>query len=188
MTICISCAMQTVSLLALESVMSNMCLDCVQYLNLAWDSSRLHCTGFFKGVGKGVVGAIAQPISGGLDFASSAFEGIDATKDQLIGRPRAGTTNRRLRLPRAIGGDGKVTAFICSDGSEKEVLPSFTFISSKLHESAVIQDSCSCLLWTLHVSTQLCMQVCCIKTGARSGAAFARDAILVTVSQVLALF
>ncbi len=72
-------------------------------------------------MGKGVVGAIAQPISGGLDFASSAFEGIDATKDQLIGRPRAGTTNRRLRLPRAIGGDGKVTAFLGSDGTEKEV-------------------------------------------------------------------
>ncbi len=67
------------------------------------------------------MGAIAQPISGGLDFASSAFEGIDATKDQLIGRPRAGTTNRRLRLPRAIGGDGKVTAFLGSDGTEKEV-------------------------------------------------------------------
>ncbi|DBA67777.1 TPA: hypothetical protein ACH3X2_001211 [Trebouxia sp. C0005] len=60
--------------------------------------------GFFKGVGKGVVGAIAQPISGGLDFASSAFQGIDATKDQLIGRPQAGTIYRRLRLPQAIGG------------------------------------------------------------------------------------
>ena len=67
------------------------------------------------------MGAIAQPISGGLDFASSAFEGIDATKDQLIGHPRAGTTNGRLRLPRAIGGDGKVTAFLGSDGTEKEV-------------------------------------------------------------------
>ncbi len=68
-----------------------------------------------------MVGAIAQPISGGLDFASSAFEGIDATKDQLIGRPRAGTTSRRLRLARAIGGDGKVTAFLGSDATEKEV-------------------------------------------------------------------
>ncbi|DBA67772.1 TPA: hypothetical protein ACH3X2_001206 [Trebouxia sp. C0005] len=75
--------------------------------------------GFFKGVGRGVIGAIAQPIGGGLDFASSAFEGIDATKDQLIGRPRAGTTNRRLRLLRAIGGDGKVTAFLGSDATEK---------------------------------------------------------------------
>ena len=67
------------------------------------------------------MGAIAQPISGGVDFASSGFEGIDATKDQLIGRPRAGTTNRCLRLPRAIGGDGKVTAFLRSNGTEKEV-------------------------------------------------------------------
>lgn len=81
----------------------------------------MHAAGFFKGVGKGVIGAVAQPTSGVLDFASSAFEGIDATKDQLIGRPRAGTTNNRLRLPRAIGGDGKVTAFIGSDGTEKEV-------------------------------------------------------------------
>ncbi len=64
---------------------------------------------------------LAQPISGGLDFASSAFEGTDATKDQLIGRPQAGTTNRRLRLPRTIGGDGKVTAFLGSDATEKEV-------------------------------------------------------------------
>ena len=78
-------------------------------------------TGFLEGVGKGVVGAIAQAISGDLDFASSAFEGIDATKDLLIGRPRAGVNNRRLRLPRAVGGDGKVTAFIGSDGTEKEV-------------------------------------------------------------------
>ena len=68
-----------------------------------------------------MAGAIAQPISGGLDFAPSAFEGIDATKDQLIGRPRAGTTNRRLKLPRAIGGDGKVAAFLGRDGTEKEV-------------------------------------------------------------------
>ena len=92
--------------------------------------------GFFKGVGKGFVGAIAQPISGGLDFASSAFEGIDATKDQLIGRPRAGTANRRLRLPRAIGGDGKVTAFIGSDGTEKEVIPIalHAYFSKSLYE------------------------------------------------------
>lgn len=92
------------------------------YMTFLCLSGIVHDAGFLKGVGKGVVGAIAQPISGGLDFASSAFEGIDATKDQLIGRPRAGTANRRLRLPRAIGGDGKVTAFIGSDGTEKEVM------------------------------------------------------------------
>ena len=83
-------------------------------------------------MGKGVVGAIAQPISGGLDFASSAFEGIDASKDQLIGRPRAGSTNRRLRLPRAIGGDGKVTALLGSDGTEKEV-GHFSMTTPHLH-------------------------------------------------------
>ena len=89
--------------------------------------------GFFKGVGKGVIGAVAQPLSGGLDFASSAFEGIDATKDQLIGRPRAGMTNRRLRLPRAIGGDGKVTAFIGTDGTEKQVRKHITQLRCQSH-------------------------------------------------------
>ena len=79
-----------------------------------------------------MVGAIAQPISGGLDFASSAFEGIDASKNQLIGRPRAGSTNRRLRLPRAIGGDGKVTALLGSDGTEKEV-GHFSMTAPHLH-------------------------------------------------------
>ena len=85
------------------------------------------------------MGAIAQPISGGLDFASSAFEGIDATKDQLIGRPRAGTANRRLRLPRAIGGDGKVTAFIGTDGTEKEVTYCISTVSHAccMHVSTV---------------------------------------------------
>ena len=36
----------------------------------------MHAAGFFKGVGKGVIGAVAQPTSVVLDFASSAFEAI----------------------------------------------------------------------------------------------------------------
>lgn len=32
--------------------------------------------GFFKGMGKGLVGVIARPMSGVVDFASSTLEGI----------------------------------------------------------------------------------------------------------------
>ena len=106
-------------------------------------------------MGKGVVGAIAQPISGGLDFASSAFEGIDATKDQLIGRPRAGTTNRRLRLPRAIGGDGKVTAFLGSDATENEV----GHLSMTMpHPHKTYKTTMTCSL-TCAIASQTCQ--CC---------------------------
>lgn len=32
--------------------------------------------GFFKGVGKGLVGAVARPTGGIIDMASSTFQGI----------------------------------------------------------------------------------------------------------------
>ncbi len=74
-----------------------------------------------KGIGKGLVGAVAQPVSGGLDLFSSAFEGLDASKDQLLGKPRASILLRRKRLPRVVGGDGKLQPFV-RDGSERQVL------------------------------------------------------------------
>lgn len=32
--------------------------------------------GFFKGVGKGLVGAVARPVGGVVDMAANTFEGI----------------------------------------------------------------------------------------------------------------
>ena len=32
--------------------------------------------GFFKGVGKGLVGVVTRPASGVVDFAASSFEGV----------------------------------------------------------------------------------------------------------------
>lgn len=75
-----------------------------------------------KGLGQGLVGAAAQPVSGALDFMSSAFEGIDASSNTILGklssRPRAA---RRRRLPRAIGGDRKLQPFVRSDGTDTQV-------------------------------------------------------------------
>lgn len=73
-----------------------------------------------QGVGKGLVGAVAAPVSGGLDLFSSAVEGLDATKASLLGKPRAGVLLGRHRLPRVIGGDFKLKPFI-QHGSEQEV-------------------------------------------------------------------
>ncbi len=77
--------------------------------------------GFVKGLGQGLVGAAAQPVSGALDFMSSAFEGIDASSNTILGRlsnrPRA---MRRRRLPRAIGGDRKLLPFVRSQRTDQQ--------------------------------------------------------------------
>ncbi|KAI1239929.1 hypothetical protein IHE44_0011368 [Lamprotornis superbus] len=57
--------------------------------------------GFFKGVGKGLVGAVARPTGGIIDMASSTFQGIkkaaDSSEDVIS-----------LRPPRFFGEDGKI--------------------------------------------------------------------------------
>ncbi|KAK9864527.1 hypothetical protein WJX84_002714 [Apatococcus fuscideae] len=76
--------------------------------------------GFVQGVGRGIIGAAAQPVSGAFEFMSSTFEGIDAVKDQLVGRIKPSDLYKRNRLPRAIGGDGRLQPFSRSDGSERQ--------------------------------------------------------------------
>ena len=76
--------------------------------------------GLITGLGKGIVGAVAQPVSGGLDFVSSTIEGFDATSNSLLGRSRPQAA-KRVRLPRAIGGDHKLLPFIRSDATESQV-------------------------------------------------------------------
>lgn len=80
-----------------------------------------HLAGFFSGVRKGLVGAVANPVSGTLEAFSSTFEGIDATKSSLLGRSRPQEAVRH-RLPRAIGGDHKLLPFKRPPhGSEQQV-------------------------------------------------------------------
>ncbi|CAG2221758.1 VPS13A_C [Mytilus edulis] len=54
--------------------------------------------GFFKGLGKGLVGVVTRPTSGVIDFASSSFEGIKRIADMSV-------EVRRLRNPRIFSGD-----------------------------------------------------------------------------------
>lgn len=87
--------------------------------------------GFVKGLGQGLVGAAAQPVSGALDFMSSAFEGIDASSNTILGRlsnrPRA---LKRRRLPRAIGGDRKLLPAVRSDGTDTQASSTLGFHGS----------------------------------------------------------
>ncbi|KAJ8307904.1 hypothetical protein KUTeg_014551 [Tegillarca granosa] len=54
--------------------------------------------GFFKGVGKGLVGVVTRPTSGVIDFASSSFEGIRRIAEMS-------DEVRRLRPPRRFHAD-----------------------------------------------------------------------------------
>ncbi|KAL2613699.1 hypothetical protein R1flu_025391 [Riccia fluitans] len=61
--------------------------------------------GFVQGVGKGVIGAAIQPMSGMLDFLSRTTEGANATRMKLTAAITFEEVLVRRRLPRVIGGD-----------------------------------------------------------------------------------
>ena len=61
--------------------------------------------GFVQGVGKGLIGAAAQPVSGVLDLLSKTTEGANAVKMKLASALTSEEQLTRRRLARAIGGD-----------------------------------------------------------------------------------
>uniref|UniRef100_A0A1D1XLD7 Vacuolar protein sorting-associated protein 13C n=2 Tax=Anthurium amnicola TaxID=1678845 RepID=A0A1D1XLD7_9ARAE len=61
--------------------------------------------GFVQGVGKGIIGAAAQPVSGVLDLLSKTTEGANAVKMKLASALTSEEQLLRRRLSRAIGGD-----------------------------------------------------------------------------------
>uniref|UniRef100_U3IBJ7 Vacuolar protein sorting 13 homolog A n=1 Tax=Anas platyrhynchos platyrhynchos TaxID=8840 RepID=U3IBJ7_ANAPP len=71
--------------------------------------------GFFKGVGKGLVGAVARPTGGIIDMASSTFQGIkkvaDSSEDVVS-----------LRPPRFFGEDGVIRPYRLRDGTGSQML------------------------------------------------------------------
>eukprot|EP00887_Chlorella_sp_A99_P001951 scaffold18.g1951.t1 len=61
--------------------------------------------GAVKGAAMGILGAVANPVSGMLDALSATAEGFDAS----FGKPReAALVLERRRLPRVVGGDGRL--------------------------------------------------------------------------------
>ncbi|XP_011373804.1 vacuolar protein sorting-associated protein 13A [Pteropus vampyrus] len=72
-------------------------------------------TGFFKGVGKGLVGAVARPTGGIIDMASSTFQGIKRateTSDEV----------ESLRPPRFFNEDGVIRPYRLRDGTGNQML------------------------------------------------------------------
>ncbi|GAB2300237.1 hypothetical protein Dimus_034275 [Dionaea muscipula] len=61
--------------------------------------------GFVQGVGKGIIGAAAQPVSGVLDLLSKTTEGANAMRMKILAALTSEEQLLRRRLPRAICGD-----------------------------------------------------------------------------------
>jgi vacuolar protein sorting-associated protein 13A/C len=62
--------------------------------------------GFFKGIGRGIVGAVTKPVVGVFDMASNVTEGIKNSAASFHGH-----ILERSRLPRHIGRDGIIRPF-----------------------------------------------------------------------------
>ncbi|KAJ7980442.1 calcium-dependent lipid-binding family protein [Quillaja saponaria] len=61
--------------------------------------------GFVQGVGKGIIGAASQPVSGVLDLLSKTTEGANAVRMKIASAITSDEQLLRRRLPRVIGGD-----------------------------------------------------------------------------------
>ncbi|KAJ4956285.1 hypothetical protein NE237_013068 [Protea cynaroides] len=61
--------------------------------------------GFVQGVGKGIIGAAAQPVSGVLDLLSKTTEGANAMRMKIAAAITSEEQLLRRRLPRVISGD-----------------------------------------------------------------------------------
>lgn len=61
--------------------------------------------GFVQGVGKGLIGAAAQPVSGVLDLLSKTTEGANAMRMKIAAAITSEDQLLRRRLPRVISGD-----------------------------------------------------------------------------------
>uniref|UniRef100_A0A3Q3JC42 Vacuolar protein sorting 13 homolog A n=1 Tax=Monopterus albus TaxID=43700 RepID=A0A3Q3JC42_MONAL len=71
--------------------------------------------GFFKGVGKGLVGAVARPTGGIIDMASSTFQGIKRAAD-------SSEDVESLRPPRFIHEDGVIRPYKEREGIGSQML------------------------------------------------------------------
>ncbi|XP_061528280.1 vacuolar protein sorting-associated protein 13A [Phycodurus eques] len=93
--------------------------------------------GFFKGVGKGLVGAVARPTGGIIDMASSTFQGIKrlAQTSQDI---------ESLRPPRFIHEDGVIRPYRQREGIGSQMLQKIEngrFVKYRYFAHAKVNDS-----------------------------------------------
>ncbi|XP_008824749.1 vacuolar protein sorting-associated protein 13C-like, partial [Nannospalax galili] len=71
--------------------------------------------GFFKGIGKGLVGAVARPTGGIIDMASSTFQGIQRAAEST-------EEVSSLRPPRLIHEDGIIRPYDRQESEGSDLL------------------------------------------------------------------
>ncbi|CAF3667366.1 unnamed protein product [Rotaria sp. Silwood1] len=107
-------------------------------------------SGFFKGLGKGVIGLVARPTGGVVDFASSSFDRIKRTaqQEELV---------RRVRYPRHINPDGLVGPYIAHEAMGFYILNRLEDGNIAKRETYVAHITCSedPLCWLMTTSKSL---------------------------------
>lgn len=82
--------------------------------------------GFVQGVGKGIIGAAAQPVSGVLDLLSKTTEGANAVRMKIASSITSEDQLLRRRLPRVIGADNLIKPFF-EHGANGQVMVIFAY-------------------------------------------------------------
>lgn len=88
--------------------------------------------GFVQGVGKGLIGAATQPVSGVLDLLSKTTEGANAVRMKISSAIMSEEQLLRKRLPRAIGGDNLLRPYDEYKAQGQVIKPSLGGISIKI--------------------------------------------------------
>lgn len=78
--------------------------------------------GFVQGVGKGIIGAAAQPVSGVLDLLSKTTEGANAMRMKIASAITSDEQLLRKRLPRVISGDNLLRPYDDYKGQGQVIL------------------------------------------------------------------
>ena len=91
--------------------------------------------GFAHGLGQAVIGFIAQPVSGALDFFSLTVDGIGASCSKCLEGLSSSTTFERIRNPRTIRADGIVREYC-----EREALGQVPLDASLHHIGRILLD------------------------------------------------
>lgn len=81
-----------------------------------WEGAREEgAAGFAKGLGKGLIGFVARPVSGVVDFASSSFEAVKKVTD-------VNAEVKRIRPPRYIHSDKIIRPYCLADAEGAKLL------------------------------------------------------------------
>ncbi|KAJ8380884.1 hypothetical protein SKAU_G00016620 [Synaphobranchus kaupii] len=118
-------------------------------LSLPAGAQKEGAAGFFKGMGKGLVGAVTRPTGGIIDMASSTFQGIK----------RATETSQdveSLRPPRFFHEDGVIRPYKEREGLGSQILQKIEngrfakyryFAHAKVNESDFLMITKSCIFF-----------------------------------------